>query len=82
MRKVRKKATEFPSQKPADPPERTPVDSPPPEEPGEPSAPPGAYRGFLLALLVWAIAFLFLFGVLIYEGLVDLIKMARNALGL
>jgi hypothetical protein len=82
MGKVRKNSTEFTSQKPADPPELKPIDPPPAEEPGEQNVSPRQYRGYLVALLVWAISFAFLVGLLLFEGIANLFNMLRNALGL
>jgi hypothetical protein len=82
MRKVRKKSTEITSQKPAEPPELKSIDPTRAEEPGETHIPPGQYRGYVAALLVWAIAFAFLVGLLLFEGIAGLFIMLRNALGL
>jgi hypothetical protein len=82
MRKVRKNSTEFTSQKPADPPELKPIEPPPPEEPSESYVPPRWHRGYVAALLVWGVAFSFMVGLLVYEGIVGLLAIVRNALGL
>ena len=81
MRKARKHSTEFTSQKPPGPPEMKPLDPPAAEAPGEPSAPPRQFRGYLWVLLVWAIAFAFLVGLILLEGVADLFTFLRNVLG-
>jgi hypothetical protein len=82
MRKVRKNSTEITSQKPADPLESKPQEPPPPEEPRETYVSRRPYLGYVAALLVWAIAFAFLIGLLLYESVAGLFTMLRNALGL
>jgi hypothetical protein len=81
MRKVRKNSTEITSQKPVDPPESKPLETPP-EEPGETYVSRVQYRAYMAALLVWAIAFAFMIGLLLYESVAALFTMLRNALGL
>jgi hypothetical protein len=82
MSKIRKSSTEFTAKKPDGPAEQKPADPTPSTPEAEaPIDPAGRSRAYLVAMMIWALGFAFLMGLLFYESVTDFLGFLKRALG-